>query len=154
MDKATQFIGLSTLVVRLVIGGVFIYAGVTKIFDPAAFAEAIQGYRLTTYRLAYFMALYLPFLEILCGALLIAKRTSLPAATIATALMAVFTLALITAWARGLDIDCGCFGKSDTTTNYPMALIKDALLLGCLGYLLASEKHLTLRRKAYQSKHL
>ena len=147
MERLPRLLGPASLLVRIVIGAAFIYAGILKASDPAAFAIAIEGYQLVPYRFAYFTALYLPFLEILSGALLIVKRTFLPAATILTALMIIFTLALITAWARGLDIDCGCFGKSGATTEYPGALLRNMGLLSGLAFLLWAEKYLTIYPK-------
>jgi len=102
------------LVTRLVVGGVFVYAGATKALDPAAFAAAIAAYRLLPYPAVAALALYLPWLEMACGLGLFWPRLRLGASSMLFALCAVFTIAIASAWIRDLDISCGCFGAGAT----------------------------------------
>ncbi len=114
----------------LVIGGLFIYAGTQKLLDPAAFQIDISNYQLVPFSAAGALAVYLPWLEILSGAALLGRR---PAGAILLLLMTlVFTIAIASAWARGLNINCGCFGGGETATNYPLALARNFLLLAGL----------------------
>ncbi len=103
-----------TLAARILLGAVFVYAGATKALDPAAFAAAIDAYRLLPYPLAVLVALYLPWLEIVCGLGLFWRRMRLGSLWVIFALCLVFTGALASAWIRNLDISCGCFGAGAT----------------------------------------
>ncbi len=94
---------------RLVMGGVFLYASYDKILHPQAFAKAVYNYQILPDALVNLAALVLPWLEMLIGICLVAG-VWLPGATaISTGLLAVFIGALIFNLARGLDIHCGCF---------------------------------------------
>jgi uncharacterized membrane protein YphA (DoxX/SURF4 family) len=64
------------------------------------------------------------------GALLLGRATA-GAAAICAALMLVFIAALASAWSRGLDISCGCFGHEDATANFPLLLARDCVLFLC-----------------------
>lgn len=113
---------------RIILGAVFIYAGIMKISDTTTFAGSIAAYRILPYFGNYLLASILPWLEILCGALLVVGWRIRGAAVIITLLNVVFIIALLSALARGLDIDCGCFRPGDKTP--PMeALMRDLLFL-------------------------
>jgi uncharacterized membrane protein YphA (DoxX/SURF4 family) len=101
---------------RLLLAGLFLYSGVVKVLDPAAFAQAIAGYRLLPDAWIPGMAFILPWMEIWCAFAILLSPLLRPAAWIWTTLMLlVFTVAKISALQRGLDISCGC-----TTSNAPM----------------------------------
>src|SRR5437667_5163526 len=99
-------------IVGLVVGGVFIYAGVVKALDPVRFASDIDNYKILPWTISVGLAFYLPWLEIFCGLALILRRLYLGGLSMLTALVAVFLVATIAAKARGLDITCGCFGHA------------------------------------------
>jgi uncharacterized membrane protein YphA (DoxX/SURF4 family) len=103
-----------TLAARILLGAVFVYAGATKALDPAAFAAAIDAYRLLPYPLVVLVALYLPWIEIACALGLFWRRTRLGSLWVIFALCLVFTGAIASAWIRDLDISCGCFGAGAT----------------------------------------
>ena len=118
----------------LLIGAVFIYAGALKAWDPVKFASDIQNFHILPWPLGVRLAFYLPWLEILCGLALITGWLRTGAVGILTALMLVFLAATIAAKMRGIDLDCGCFGKA--TKNLPFAwhlAIDFAMLAGLLG---------------------
>ena len=81
-------------------------------------------------------AIYLPWLEVLAGAALVIGEGVAGASLIVIQLMAIFTVALASAWWRGLDISCGCFGHTVTNSNYPLHLAGDFLLLSAAIFLL------------------
>lgn len=116
-------------VARLLLGGVFLYAGTTKVVDPAGFVTDIHHYQLLPHPLVLITAVYLPWLEILCGCALFTRRWNRGALLIMTSLCAIFSVALASAWFRGLDITCGCFGQAMTTT-VPFALLRSLVLTG------------------------
>lgn len=128
---------ITVLLLRLIVAGVFLYAGVMKIWDfrhgqsaTPDFTVAIQHFELLPNPdLAVLLAVYLPWLEVTAALTLFVKRLALGAATAITGMTLVFLGAILSAWARGLDISCGCFGKEAVATNYPSLVIRDVLLL-------------------------
>jgi putative oxidoreductase len=115
--------------VRIALGGLFIFAGATKAYDPGTFAMEIQRYNLIPWLPGALAAVYLPWLEILVGALLVVKRFERGALLLITCLLLVFTFALASATVRGLGIDCGCFGKAFAATGTIFPLVRNVLLL-------------------------
>ena len=101
------------LILRLFLAAVFIYAGVGKILNPAAFAEDIDNYSMLPYLLVTIMAAIMPWVEVLCGLLLIFGKWIKGATLLLIAMNFVFIIAIGSALARGLDISCGCFAMSD-----------------------------------------
>lgn len=124
-----------TLLLRLALGGIFLYAGVTKIVDPPAFAGSIAAYRLLPYFGNYLLAATLPWLELLCGLLLIVGHRVRVAAAILLLLNLLFMAAIASTIARGLDIDCGCFRQGGGKTSAWTALWRDLLLVAMAGWL-------------------
>jgi len=122
-------------IVDLIIGGVFIYAGVIKALDPIGFANDIDNYKILPWAIGVGLAFYLPWLEILCGLALIARRLYLGGLSILTALISVFIVATVAAKARGLDITCGCFGHASKDWSFTGHLAVDLVLLGGLLFL-------------------
>jgi putative oxidoreductase len=123
------------LVAALVIGGVFIYAGVIKIIDPVEFARDVDNYKMLPWPAAVSVALYLPWLEVFAGLTLITRVLYRGGIFILTALMLFFLIATLVAKARGLDISCGCFGHASHYLNFAWHLVLDLLLLGGLLFL-------------------
>lgn len=121
---------------RLAVAGVFVYAGATKAIDPAGFRLDIARYQLAPEWLAFAAAAYLPWLEIVAGIGLWLPRFRRGAEAIMLALMIVFVAALLSAWARGLDVACGCFGhEAEARANYPWVLARDAVLIAAIAAL-------------------
>jgi uncharacterized membrane protein YphA (DoxX/SURF4 family) len=121
-----------------VIGGIFLYAGLSKVVDPANFAESIDHYRILPWKAAVGVALYLPWIEIVCGLCIAIRRLYLGALAILIGLLTIFMLALISAIFRGLNITCGCFGQQGSHTP-GTALALDVFLLAALLSLLIRE---------------
>jgi putative oxidoreductase len=117
------------LLARLILGGVFLYAGTVKIIDPGAFAGDIANYRLLPHELINLLAITLPWIEVVAGALLVFGRWPKASALILTLLMVVFLIAIAQALARGLDIRCGCFGTVEGGHVGAMALLRDGVFL-------------------------
>ena len=119
-------------VLDFLIGGLFIYAGITKVLDPIGFANDIDNYKSVPWAIGVRLAFFLPWLEIFCGLALIARRLYLGGLTIITGLMAVFITISIVAKARGLDITCGCFGHVSKSMTFTWHLLLDFAILGAL----------------------
>jgi uncharacterized membrane protein YphA (DoxX/SURF4 family) len=118
---------------RLVLGGVFVVAGALKVPDPAAAVRAVRAYRLLPEELVAPVAFGLPVVEIAVGLALIAGVFVRTAAIAAAVLLVVFLVGVGSAWARGLQIDCGCFGGGGEVaagrTAYPAEVLRDSTLL-------------------------
>jgi putative oxidoreductase len=112
---------------RLVLGGVFLYAGLSKTQDVSRFAGDIAGYQLLPYQWNYLLAATLPYVELMAGLLLVLNRRVRPAALLLALLTLAFLAALGSVLYRGLEIDCGCFGSTPTTPQ--AALWRDFGLL-------------------------
>lgn len=111
---------------RLLLGGLFLYAGLVKADDVVAFARDVANYRIIPYGWNYLVAVTLPYVETLAGLLLLVNRRVRPAALVLGVLNAVFILALVSVIARGLDIDCGCFDPGgEGHTSARTALLRD-----------------------------
>ena len=103
-------------VAGIAVGAVFVIAGLAKIGDPEAFAAQVHNFRLTPIVLENLVAMILPWVELVAGTALILGARSRAAAWICAALMIVMTVAVGQAAVRGLDFECGCFGKADSST--------------------------------------
>jgi uncharacterized membrane protein YphA (DoxX/SURF4 family) len=118
---------------RLLLGGVFVVAGVLKVPDPAAAVRAVRAYHLLPETLVAPVAFGLPVVEIAVGLVLLAGVFVRTAAIASAVLLVVFLAAVGSAWARGLQIDCGCFGNGGQVaageTAYPAEVLRDAALL-------------------------
>ena len=96
----------------LIVGAVFVYAGVLKVLDPVQFGLDIDNYRTLPWSVSVRLAFFLPWLEIFCGLALIFHFLYRGGLLIITALIVLFIGATVAAKARGLDITCGCFGHA------------------------------------------
>jgi uncharacterized membrane protein YphA (DoxX/SURF4 family) len=103
-------------VVRLALGGLFLWAASSKVPDMAAFAESVANYRLLPAALVPAVSAAVIGIEIAVGALLVSGRLARGAALVAAALLGVFTLGLAQALLRGIDLRCGCFGGTEDAT--------------------------------------
>ncbi|MGQ9859531.1 MAG: MauE/DoxX family redox-associated membrane protein [Thermodesulfobacteriota bacterium] len=103
-----------SLLLRLVLGAIFLYAGVVKSQDPSGFAQAIYNYRILPGWAINPLAILLPWVEIVMGAVLLMGLWVPGASLLAFGLLGLFAAALCINLARGLDIDCGCFSTAST----------------------------------------
>lgn len=120
------------LILRLIVGGTFVYASLDKIADPAGFAQAIFNYRMLPTALLHPFALALPWIELVCGVAVIAGVWRRGAAGAISLMNLMFIGAIAFALMRGLDISCGCF---HTQGGHAVGM---SLLLRDLGLLAAS----------------
>jgi putative oxidoreductase len=114
---------------RLTLGVVFIYASIDKIDKPGGFAEAIYNYRMMPHATINLMAIVMPWLELICGVLIIIGLFVRGSALLIGFMLLVFVVAISFALVRGLDISCGCFkveGGHDLALGL---LIRDVLML-------------------------
>jgi uncharacterized membrane protein YphA (DoxX/SURF4 family) len=136
---------VTLLVLRLAVAGVFLYAGAVKAWDTQQFTIDISHYELLSWTQSIVAAVYLPWLEIFAGLALLTKRLYLGTLALLAALSGVFIAAISSAWWRGLDITCGCFGKEENATNFPLHIGMNVAIVAALAVLWFAEER---RRKA------
>lgn len=123
---------LITLICRLLLGGVLVAAGGLKALKPSESAGAVAAYKILPTNLAHLVGYALPWLEIAVGVLLIIGLSARFAAVIGSAVMLIFVAAIISVWARGILIDCGCFGGGGAVDPTKAAEVHRAYLLEIL----------------------
>lgn len=118
---------------RVLVGGVWIVAGLLKLPDPAASVRAVRAYQLLPEAVVPTVGYALPIIELLVGLTLIVGLLVRIGAILSGVLFIAFIMGISSAWARGLQIDCGCFGGGGYDANagekYPWELARDLSLL-------------------------
>ena len=129
-----------TLLSRLILGGVLIVAGALKIGNLQKSAMSVRAYEMLPIWLANFFGYALPWVEIGIGALLVLGVAVRMMGALGALIMLGFIIAIAQAWARGLSIDCGCFGGGGAIdpedTKYLSTILRDIgfLALGVFLY--------------------
>ena len=98
---------------RIALAVVLLAAGLTKIGEAGTFALQIRHYRLIPFGLENLVAITLPWIELLMALAILLRWNARPGAVAGAGLMALFVLIVGVSMARGLDIECGCFGTTD-----------------------------------------
>jgi putative oxidoreductase len=117
------------LVAQIWIGLVFLAAALGKISDPAAFARQIHYFRLLPGGLENTVAIMLPWIELIASLSLLLRAHPRSGAIVTAGLMVMFVVVVAAALARGLDIECGCFGTSDASRVGAAKLLENLGLL-------------------------
>lgn len=129
------------LLARLVLGVVLVVAGALKVGNPLGAARAVQAYEVMPFEVARWVGWALPWIEIVVGVLLVVGLFTRASALLGTVLMLAFVVGIAQAWARGLTIDCGCFGGGGQVdadqTRYGSEILRDLGLALCGAWLVA-----------------
>ena len=117
---------------RLIVGGLFIYAAVSKIADPVKFTDEVRAYELAPIIVTNLIAIILPWLEIFAGTLLIVGLWRAEARLIILLMLLGFTFGKISVEARGMDINCGCWGSDwmESTFHGISGILLNLALIG------------------------
>jgi uncharacterized membrane protein YphA (DoxX/SURF4 family) len=126
---------------RIVLAGVWFAAGAAKIGDLSASGRAVNAYRLLPFEVAEVVGAALPFVELALGVLLLLGVATRVAAVASATLLVVFIAGISSVWARGLSIDCGCFGgggelAAGQSPNYGPEIVRDTLFLILAAFLI------------------
>ncbi|MFP4084625.1 MAG: MauE/DoxX family redox-associated membrane protein [Desulfonatronovibrio sp.] len=116
------------LVLRLYIGGIFIYASMYKINYGAEFAETIAGYELAPYWMVNILAITMPWLELICGIMLVVGFRAKSSTVVIAFLLFLFTVGVFVNLLRDSPISCGCFSSAEDPISW-MTLIRDVIWL-------------------------
>jgi len=100
---------------QIVVGVIFLFAALPKIGDMGSFALQVHNYRMIPVALENLMAMTLPWIELVIALALLLGIHARSGAVLSAGLMVVFLVGIGQAVARGLDIDCGCFGTTRAT---------------------------------------
>ena len=113
---------------RLVLGGVMLYAAYTKLREPwQVFAMSIAAYGLLPEWAVWVAARALPWLELVLAVVIISGYGLRYSSLAITGLLGIFFAVMLYSFARGMGIDCGCFGPGDALG--PRSLLRDGVLL-------------------------
>jgi uncharacterized membrane protein YphA (DoxX/SURF4 family) len=133
---------LVSLGARLVLAAVFAASGWPKLTDPDGTLRSVRAFRLVPEALVPAFGYALPAVELAVALLLLAGLVTRAAALVTAGLVVMFVVGIVAAWARGLAIDCGCFGTTgaavaDPVRGYVVDLLRDGALLALALWLAA-----------------
>lgn len=112
---------------RLIVGGLFIWAGILKIVNPLEFAQNVKNFRIVSHEISFFTALVLPWMEVICGAFLIVGFFHKSSALLVSIMLVGFIGLVAITMARGIDTSCGCFGSLSRKADF-LLILEDSLL--------------------------
>ncbi len=136
-----------SLLFRILLGLIFLFAGIAKISDPVRFIFTLREFNLFSEAVIPFMALYLPWLEFVLGLFLILGLLYRASAFLLACLNTMFAIAILTVVVRGMEIDCGCFGMLADILKIPdsadiKAVIRNVIFIGISVYIFIVKKTL------------
>jgi uncharacterized membrane protein YphA (DoxX/SURF4 family) len=124
----SKILKIALLVLRVALGGIFIYAGYVKLQDPwQLFAAGVASYDVLPMRAVEIVAKTLPWFEIAVGVVMISGYFFRTASTIICGLLAVFFTLIVRAYLQGKEINCGCFGGNEPIS--PLTMLRDGSML-------------------------
>jgi putative oxidoreductase len=134
------------LMLRLYLGGIFIYASMYKISYPVEFAENIASYQIVPYWAVNLMAIVLPWTELICGILLVVGVRSKSAVCMIAGMLVIFILAIFLALLRNIPIGCGCFHSMEEPMDWT-TLLRDFAWLAMAIHVYRFDSALQLERR-------
>jgi uncharacterized membrane protein YphA (DoxX/SURF4 family) len=126
----TRWVGV---LARLLVGGVWLYAGALKLPHPDTSVSAVRAYQLLPTGLADTVGHVLPMLEIVVGGCLVLGLLVRFTGALSALMQLAFIIGIVSVWSRGIAINCGCFGNGgadpDAFNKYPWEIARDTGLL-------------------------
>jgi uncharacterized membrane protein YphA (DoxX/SURF4 family) len=155
---STQVRDIVGTVARLGLAAVLLVSGLLKVVDPDTTYVAVRAYDVLPKPGVAVVAAVLPWLEIALGLLLLDGIATRSVAVVSAGLLLGFIAGVTQAWARGLSIDCGCFGGGGVVepeqTAYGQELLRDAGLLLMAGWLVVRPRTLGVLRPDRQKEEV
>jgi uncharacterized membrane protein YphA (DoxX/SURF4 family) len=126
----TQVGSWVALVLRLGLSVVWLVSGGTKIVDLSQSVSSVAAYKLFPYWLSTVIGSAQPIIEVLLGVALLVGIAVRAMAAASAVLFLIYIGGIISVWARGLRIDCGCFSSggalgADQSTTYGLDIVRD-----------------------------
>jgi uncharacterized membrane protein YphA (DoxX/SURF4 family) len=141
------------LLLRLLLGGTLLWAGLVKIPEPGLFAQTVRAYNVLPLPLVNPFAVVVPWMEVTAGLCLLLGFWTRSSALSALLLLLCFGVALGVNLYRGADLSCGCFGLDGTDGSLHAALVRDILLICVAVFLLIRSVPFSLERFMAQREH-
>ncbi|MEO7944047.1 MAG: MauE/DoxX family redox-associated membrane protein [Marmoricola sp.] len=117
------------LLARLIVGGIWIWAGLLKLPHPEESVTAVRAYQLLSLSLADGLGGVLPMLEVVVGACLVVGLLARATGGLSALMQLAFIIGIASVWSRGISINCGCFGNGgsdpDAFSKYPWEMARD-----------------------------
>lgn len=137
--RQEQLFTVVSALARLILGVVWVYSGYTKIVDRIVTIQSVEAYQLFPHDISVLIGTALPPLEIALGVLILLGVFLRGVSIFSIVLFLVFIAGIISAWARGLTIDCGCFGSGGqdptvTGRTYAWEIVRDLFFIFCAGW--------------------
>ena len=134
-----------SFIFRIIVGGIFLFAGLAKISDPARFILTLREFDLFPDMAVRFAAVYLPWLELLLGLFIILGLLYRTSSLMLACLNIMFTFAILSVIIRGKEVDCGCFGLLADMLKLPdmadwKAVIRNLVFIGMCLYIFSVRK--------------
>ncbi len=119
------------IVLRLIVGGFFVFASFDKLMNQEAFSRAIYNYKFLPDVFINIFAIIIPYIELIAGLLLMAGIFKRGSSFLISFMLVIFIIALSQAYAKGLDINCGCFSLETVgqKSDILLRIVEDILLL-------------------------
>jgi len=128
MASSSKSVRVAAILIRVALGAIFVYAGYVKLKEPwELFALAISSYNLLPLKMVELVARTLPWAEVVIGLMLIIGFQLRIAATACSLLLLVFFSLMVRAYAKGMEISCGCFGAGEVISW--RTLLRDGSML-------------------------
>lgn len=134
-----------SFIFRIIIGGIFLFAGLAKISDPVRFLFTLREFRLFPETILPFLVLYLPWLEFVLGLFVLLGLLYRTGSLLIALLNVIFTGAILSVILRGIEVDCGCFGMLADILNIPdladmKSVLRNTIFIGMCLYIFFVKK--------------
>jgi putative oxidoreductase len=129
---------------KILLGVLFVISSISKIQNPAKFMDAIDAYKIVPAIFVRPFALFIPWLQIICGLFFIFDIYAQSTALIISGLLFVYTIAIAQAFARGMSMECGCFDLIEGLEDKVgwRSIIRDLIFLGMSGVVVLFDKNI------------
>lgn len=134
---------------RIILGGIFVISGLAKIADPVRFLLTLREFQLLPRAAESFLAVYLPWLELVLGLCVVLGLLHRTAALMIAGLNGFFIVAIGSVMARGIEVDCGCFGLLADVLHLPdladgKAIARNIVFIGMCLHIVRANASCTL----------